>query len=157
MFGRATIRVGIGPHSSCFLNYCTCLFCYFVLPVWWIKMRWDLLASLGHRCKFQRVSRLGSVTARHASSGRQPNCGVQQRAPPVVGRAAITLGISPHSSLCFFLKCMVYTSQYTPSVRWHCWLGVRKSMQSVKKYSNGASYLHMVQLMPLPPHHPLLR
>jgi len=28
---------------------------------------------LGHTCKFQRVSRLGSVTARHSSSGRQPN------------------------------------------------------------------------------------
>ena len=29
--------------------------------------------SLRHSCKFQRVSRLGSVTARHSSSGRQPN------------------------------------------------------------------------------------
>jgi len=28
---------------------------------------------LGHPCKFQRVSRLVSVTARHSSSGRQPN------------------------------------------------------------------------------------
>jgi len=28
---------------------------------------------LGHPRKFQRVSRLGSVTARHTSSGRQPN------------------------------------------------------------------------------------
>ena len=28
---------------------------------------------MGHPCKFQRVSRLGSVTARHCSSGRQPN------------------------------------------------------------------------------------
>jgi len=34
---------------------------------------WDLLASLGHPSTFQRVSRLGSVTARHSSSGRQPN------------------------------------------------------------------------------------
>ena len=34
---------------------------------------WDLLASLGHPCKFQRVSRLGSVTVRHSSSERQPN------------------------------------------------------------------------------------
>jgi len=32
-----------------------------------------LSQSLGHPCKFQRVSRLGSVTARHSSSGRQPN------------------------------------------------------------------------------------
>ena len=34
---------------------------------------WDLLASLGHTSKFQRVSRLGSVTARHSSSQRQAN------------------------------------------------------------------------------------
>jgi len=33
---------------------------------------WDLLASLGHRSKFQRISRLGSFTARHSTSGRQP-------------------------------------------------------------------------------------
>ena len=35
--------------------------------------------SLGHPCKFQRVSRLGSITARHSSSGRQPNCRVEHR------------------------------------------------------------------------------
>jgi len=34
---------------------------------------WDLLASLGHPSKFQRLSPLGRVTARHSSSGRQPN------------------------------------------------------------------------------------
>jgi len=35
---------------------------------------WDLLASLGHPCKFQRLLRLGSVTARHlVYNGRQPN------------------------------------------------------------------------------------
>ena len=28
---------------------------------------------MGHPSKFQRLSRLGSVTARHSSSGRQPN------------------------------------------------------------------------------------
>ena len=33
----------------------------------------DPLVSLGHPCKFQRVSRFGSVTTRHSSSGRQPN------------------------------------------------------------------------------------
>jgi len=54
--------------------------------------------SLGHPCKFQRVSRVGSVTARHSNSGRQPNCGVEQTAPSVVGRATITLGIGPQSS-----------------------------------------------------------
>ena len=34
---------------------------------------WDRLAGLGHPIIFQRASRLGSVTARHSSSGRQPN------------------------------------------------------------------------------------
>ena len=50
---------------------------------------WDRFVSLGHLSKFQRVSHLGSVTA-------QANCGVEKRAPPVFGRAAITLGIGPH-------------------------------------------------------------
>jgi len=45
-------------------------------------------------------SYIGRVTAWHVSSRHQPNCCVQQRAPSVFGRAAITLGISPHSSLC---------------------------------------------------------
>jgi len=44
-------------------------------------------------------SRLGSVTARHhCSNGRQQLCGVVQRAPPIFGRAAITLGIGQHST-----------------------------------------------------------
>jgi len=34
---------------------------------------WDRSGSLRHPCKFQRVSRLGSVTAWHSSTGRQPN------------------------------------------------------------------------------------
>jgi len=33
----------------------------------------EILASVRHPCKFQRLSRLASVTARHSSSGRQPN------------------------------------------------------------------------------------
>jgi len=34
---------------------------------------WDRFGSLGHPCKFQRVSCLGSVTARNFCSGHQPN------------------------------------------------------------------------------------
>jgi len=45
----------------------------------WPTNGWDLLASLGHSSKFQRVSRLGSVTARHSSSGRQPNSAALNR------------------------------------------------------------------------------
>ena len=56
-------------------------------------------------------SYIGNVTARHSSSGRQPNlwCGtgngiieLSQTAPPIFGWAAITLGIGPHSSFYTF-------------------------------------------------------
>ena len=40
---------------------------------------WDRSDSLGHPCKFQRVSPLGSVTARHCSSGRQPKFAASNR------------------------------------------------------------------------------
>ena len=57
---------------------------------------WDLLASLRHPCKFQRVSRPSSVTARHCSSERQPNFVALNRGRHLysAGRL-ITLGISP--------------------------------------------------------------
>jgi len=57
---------------------------------------WDRFGSLGHPSKFQWILLLGSVTALHYGSGRQSNCGVEQRTPCVFGRAAITLGIGPH-------------------------------------------------------------
>jgi len=39
----------------------------------------DRFTSLGDPCQFQRVSRHGSITARHASSRRQPNFAVLNR------------------------------------------------------------------------------
>jgi len=39
---------------------------------------------------------IGSITARHFSAGHQPNFAALNRAPPMFGRAAITLGIGPH-------------------------------------------------------------
>ena len=33
-------------------------------------------------------------------------CGVEHRAPPIFGRAAITLGIGPHSSSLFFMAAL---------------------------------------------------
>ena len=61
--------------------------------------------------------------------------------------------------------CLLYTiSIYLPSVLWHCWLGVRKSIWPVKTewwgdgvvvcLEQGADCLHMVQLMPLHPETP---
>ena len=55
---------------------------------------------------------------------------------------------------------------FLPSVLWHCWLGIRKSIRPVKNwvmrcwrgYLSGvrSNALHVVQLMPLPPHHLML-
>ena len=51
----------------------------------------------------------GSVTALHSSSGREPNCIVEKRVPPIFGRAAITLGIGPHSSCFFSYGCSLFS------------------------------------------------
>jgi len=52
--------------------------------------------------KFQRVSRLGSVTARHSSSGRQQTAGWTEGAT-YIRQATITLGIDPLASSDFRL------------------------------------------------------
>ena len=44
-------------------------------------------------------------------------CGVEQRAPPTLGRATITLGIGPHFQLTSFSHCRYMlreSSQYLP-------------------------------------------
>jgi len=48
----------------------------------WPTSGWDLLASLRHPSTFQRLSCLGSVTARQSCSGRQPNFAVLNRGRP---------------------------------------------------------------------------
>ena len=58
------------------------------------------------------------------------------------------------------------TSCKCPSVLWHCWLGVRKSIRPVKTewlivsvviwLDWGADCLHIVQLMPLPSQNPII-
>ena len=58
----------------------------------------EMLASLGLPCKFQRLSRLGNVTAQHSIVGVSQTLRVEQRAPPIFGRATITLGIGPLSN-----------------------------------------------------------
>jgi len=71
-----------------------------------------------------------------------------------------------HGSSCDFLFVFFTYEFALPLVLWHCWLGIRKSIWPVKIELWGASMviclqwgvdnLHMVQLMPLPPHHLLL-
>jgi len=66
----------------------------------------DRFVSLGHPCKFQRVSHIGSVTARHSSVGRQPNFAALNR-----GRHLYSAGWPSRGALAltssFFLDCRV--------------------------------------------------
>jgi len=63
---------------------------------------WDPFVSLGHPCKFQRVSRLGSVTARHSSTGRQPNFAALNR-----GRHLYSAGRPSRSTLAHISSCTI--------------------------------------------------
>jgi len=57
---------------------------------------WDRSGSLGHPCKFQRVSSLGSVTARHSSNGRQPNFAALNRGRHVYSARRPSRGALAH-------------------------------------------------------------
>jgi len=65
---------------------------------------WDLLASLGHPSTFQRVSHLGNVTARHSSSGHQPNFAALNR-----GRHLYSAGRQSRWALAHILVFMYFT------------------------------------------------
>ena len=77
---------------------------------------WDLFASLGHRSKFQRVSRLGSVTARHSSSGRQPNFAALNR-----GRHLYSAGRPSRWALAHILVAIFMTPHNTNAVKYQCY------------------------------------
>jgi len=68
---------------------------------------WDRFGSLGHPSYFQRLPRLGNVTARHVVVGVSQTLRRWTEAPPIFGRAAIRLGIGPHSSWCCFVVVFV--------------------------------------------------
>jgi len=70
---------------------------------------WDRLAGLGHPIIFQRVSRLGSVTAQQSSSGRQLNFAALNR-----GRHLCLLCIL-HSNICFLIVSVIHFN--LPAVR----------------------------------------
>ena len=65
---------------------------------------WDWFTSLGHPSKFQRVSRLGSVTARHFSSVRQPNFAAMNR-----GRHLYSAGRPSRRALAHILVSFQWT------------------------------------------------
>ena len=66
---------------------------------------WDRSGSLGHPCKFQRFSSLGSATARHSSIGRQPNFAALNR-----GRHLYSAGRSSRWALAHILVTFLHYS-----------------------------------------------
>ena len=74
----------------------------------WPTSGWDLLASLGHPYKFQRVSRLGTITARHSSKGRQPNFAALNR-----GRHLYSAGRPPRWALAHISSQWCWTVAYS--------------------------------------------
>jgi len=69
---------------------------------------WDRSGSLRHRCKFQRVSRLGTVTARYSSNGRQPNFAALNR-----GRHLYSAGLPSRLALAHSLVSKVLSFEHT--------------------------------------------
>jgi len=73
---------------------------------------WDRFTSLGHPCKFQRVSRLGSVTERQSSSERQPNFVALNR-----GRYLCSAGRPSRWALAHILVFDIYLEDSGESVK----------------------------------------
>jgi len=111
-----------------------------VLTIWWTYGRptsgWDLLASLWHSSKFQWISRLGSVTARHSSSGRQPNFAELNR-----GRHLYSAGRPSRWALAHIVVIITFRVSRRPWEMYCChsrffvclsvWLSVRGRMPTV--------------------------
>ena len=64
---------------------------------------WDPFGSLGHSSKFQRVSHLRSVTARHSSSGRQPNWAALNRERHLYSARRPSRWTLAHIVVCLFI------------------------------------------------------
>ena len=69
-------NVGLLAAKICWLTEAECVYVQIYdrrkLRLFYFR-NMSILEALRHPCKFQRVSRLGSVTARHSSSRREPN------------------------------------------------------------------------------------
>ena len=78
------------------------------------------MASLGHPCKFhkfQRVSRVGSVTERHCSSGRQPSFAALNRRCHLYSAGRPSRWALDHILVCDMISLSVFGQPLPPD---HC-------------------------------------
>ena len=90
------------------------------------------MASLGHPCKFQRVSRLGSVTARHSSIGRQPNFAALNRGRHLYSPGRPSRWALVHILVFFFLPFFLAYSQLSHIgclPYFHTWCGLIANLE----------------------------
>ena len=70
---------------------------------------WDQFTSLRHPCKFRRLLRLGSVTARQTSSGREPNFAALNRGRHLCSVGRPSRWALAHILVTFCICCHVFT------------------------------------------------
>jgi len=74
---------------------------------------WDRFVSLGHPSKFQRLLRLGIVTAQHSSSGSQPNFAALDRGRHLYSAGRPSRWASAHILVCFWFANATIASTLT--------------------------------------------
>jgi len=111
---------------------------------------WDLLASFEHSSSFHRVSRLGSVTARPSSSGRQPNFAALNRGRQLYSAGRPSRWALAHISSKFFCTKTKHESTTKSKSTWktsHTWyallLFTDYSIEIYKHYFNSVQRVYM--------------
>jgi len=109
---------------------------------------WDLLASLGHPCKFQRVSHLGSVTTRHLVVGVSQTLRRWTGGATCIRRGGHHVGHWPTFLVCsvilFLFWCMltgthIKTGQRNAAEVWHSALHSKPWSRHLSRHRRGAS------------------
>ena len=116
------------------------------------------MASSGHPYKFQRLSRLGSVTAWHSSSGRQPNSAALNRGRHLylAGRPSrwalahilVVINLLLLYTLLSYTNTVYKTTEgrnfkYLPVVFQHI-VTARLSQSKQQEGQHGSPYLHLL-------------
>jgi len=109
----------------------------------WPTSGWDRFVSLEHPSKFQRLSRLDSVTARHSSSGRQPKFAALKRGRHLhsagrPSRWALAHILVNNMFILFTIYLFIITCRLQSNQRRAAW-NLQKWWAGLYKYQSGRS------------------